>query len=210
MSLPAINWALRDPHVQRTVFGPARAVLFVLADHANAAGEAWPSMFTLVSESGHANGTVANALGTLERLGVITSLGYRQRSRLRRLNLVTSPPPGDVATSPPPGQVAPTSPPPGQIPVHDLSTTSPAPGDEPEPEPTEQPPFPPEGERQRDRQRFEAKCAAYAQRHLPDTPDGTAAVRQAVTYGNAKTLAEVRAFAAEHFPSADADAGRPA
>ena len=52
----AADWRVYVP--QREVHGPARGVLIVLADHANEAGEAWPSMRTLVAESGYSNGTV--------------------------------------------------------------------------------------------------------------------------------------------------------
>lgn len=113
-----MDWALRDEYVQATVFGPARAVLIVLADHANQAGEAWPSLGTLAAESGFGDGTVSRALRDLVALGVLENRGYRHRARVRGLNL-TSARAAEVATGLPP----------------DFRQTSARVADKPEPEP---------------------------------------------------------------------------
>jgi hypothetical protein len=91
MSTEALNWALRDPRVQATVFGPARGVLTALADHANGVHEAWPSLETLVAETGYKRSAVAQALAELEKYGLVQTLGYRQRTRVRRLLLAEQP-----------------------------------------------------------------------------------------------------------------------
>src|SRR5262245_8913077 len=83
----ALNWALRDPLVQTTVFDTARSVLVVLADHANAADEAWPTLDTLARESGFRPTAVKNGLKELVDLGAIENSGYRDRCRVRRLRL---------------------------------------------------------------------------------------------------------------------------
>ena len=132
MSLAALNWSLRDPAVQRTVFGPARAVLFVLADHASDAAEVWCSQATIVQESGFSDGAVRNALRTLEAAGVVEPLGFRQRARLRRLALpddATSARDADVTSAGDADDAATSAPP-----RHDLGTTSARDADEPEPE----------------------------------------------------------------------------
>ena len=87
MSIRALNWALRDARVQRSVFDVARSVLIVLADHANDADEAWPSVPTLMRECGFGRTAVNNALAELEQLGAVESRGYRDRCRVRFLRM---------------------------------------------------------------------------------------------------------------------------
>lgn len=59
----------------------------------------------------------------------------------------------------------------------------------------------PVGGRQRDQRAFREGCAAYAVEHLPNLPDGSRAVQQAVRYGHAETLEQVKAFIAQHWSS---------
>jgi hypothetical protein len=139
MSALAMNWALRDEQVQAAVHGVARSVLVVLADHANAASEAWPSLATVVDESGWSERAVSTALAELEAAGFVVSDGWRQRCRLRRLAITpTSAPPAEVdpaggeqLTSAPHAEVGPTSAAPAEVPPHDLRTTSAPPAPEP-------------------------------------------------------------------------------
>lgn len=149
MSVRALNWALRDARVQVEVHGVERSVLIVLADHADAADHAWPSLATICAEAGWKETAVKEALAELEDGGFIESAGYRQRARLRRLKIdATSPSNGDVtalgdkdvdATSPSDGYV--TSPSHGYVTAtsprrsRDVAATSPSNGYEPEPEP---------------------------------------------------------------------------
>lgn len=52
--------------------GTARAVLIALADYADEAGTAWPSIATLAADSGFSRTTVKDALRTLRENGLIT------------------------------------------------------------------------------------------------------------------------------------------
>ncbi len=66
MSRAALEWAFEAP-----VEGPAKAVLLVLADHANAEGRCWPGMARIVARSGFQERTVRRALRALEEAGHI-------------------------------------------------------------------------------------------------------------------------------------------
>lgn len=61
-----IRWA-RDRHLK----GPAQGILNVIASHANAAGESWPSTETIVLESGSSKSTVQKAIRALAAAGVM-------------------------------------------------------------------------------------------------------------------------------------------
>lgn len=61
----------------------------------------------------------------------------------------------------------------------------------------EGPPPPPKGGRARDRGLWEKNCAAYAVEH--GIAEGSKAVQQAIYYGHAETLDQVRAFIAEQW-----------
>ncbi len=125
MSNSAINWALRDPHVQDNVKGVARSVLTVLADHANQRQhQVWISRLTLVDETGFSDRACGNALKVLEAGGLIRKVGYRERKRCWQLAL-TSAPDADVTSA---GGA--------DVPRHDLGTTSAGDADEPEPKQT--------------------------------------------------------------------------
>ena len=56
----------------KSVRGTARAVLIALADYADEAGAAWPSISTLAEDSGFSRTTVKDALRTLRENGIIT------------------------------------------------------------------------------------------------------------------------------------------
>lgn len=60
--------------------GPPRAVLNVLADHANDNGTSWPSWKTLQNESGFGRSTVHAALRDLKRRGVVSWANRRGES----------------------------------------------------------------------------------------------------------------------------------
>ncbi len=124
MSIAALNWALRDPHVQDNVKGVARSVLTVLADHANQRQhEVWISRLTLVDETGFSDGACGKGLKELQAGGFILNLGYRERKRCWQL-AVTSPKYGEInrSTMAPGANV--TSAGAADVNRHDLSTTS--------------------------------------------------------------------------------------
>jgi hypothetical protein len=58
------------------------------------------------------------------------------------------------------------------------------------------PVYPRGGHRQRERKAYAEDCVAYAAEH--EIVEGPRAVHQAVYYGKARTLEEVKAFVAEH------------
>lgn len=66
------------------------------------------------------------------------------------------------------------------------------------------PVYPRGGHRQRERKAYAEDCAAYAAEHFPDLRDGARAVHQAVYYGKARSLEEVRNFLAQ-WPTEIAD-----
>lgn len=120
MSMAALEWAF-----EVAVEGPAKAVLLVLADHANAEGKCWPGMARMVARSGFQERTVRRALRTLEEAGHIEVGGrpgstpeYRVLSRpvawqpvgeQRRLPLVRVPKGGAVREAAPVTAAAPAA-----------------------------------------------------------------------------------------------------
>lgn len=68
MSIEALNWAFKQP-----TKGPAKAVLIVLADHADQDGSSWPSVERQCFRSGFSERTVRMALRQLEQEGKIRS-----------------------------------------------------------------------------------------------------------------------------------------
>lgn len=70
-----IKWALA-----RHLKGPAQGILNVLAAHANAAGESWPSVDTVSLESGCSKSTVQKAIRELHAAGILDV----ERSRGRK------------------------------------------------------------------------------------------------------------------------------
>jgi|GEM_PF-2272626 len=124
MSIAALNWALRDPHVQDSVKGVARSVLTVLADHANQRQhQVWVSRLTLVDETGFSDGACGKALKELQAGGFILNLGYRERKRCWQL-AVTSPKYGEINRSTLPGDGNVTSAGAAEVVPLDFSTTS--------------------------------------------------------------------------------------
>lgn len=62
------------------------------------------------------------------------------------------------------------------------------------------PTVPPMGGRQRDQLRFRENVRTYAGEHLPELGEhGARAVEQAIRYGHATNLEQIRSFVAEHF-----------
>jgi len=100
MSFTALSWSRKQ-----TVRGSAKAVLLVLADHAdNERQECWPSYTTLVRESGLARSTVQRGLDELEALGLVTRTARfhesgGQTSTLYRLSVYPLPAAGKPLTS---------------------------------------------------------------------------------------------------------------
>ncbi len=91
MSIPALNWALRNPHVQDNVKSVPRSVLIVLADHANKRQhQVWISRMTLVDETGFSDGACGNALKVLQAGGFIRNVGSRDRNRVWELAVATA------------------------------------------------------------------------------------------------------------------------
>jgi hypothetical protein len=61
MSIPGLHWAFKLP-----IKGASKAVMLVLADHANELGECWPSVGRLACRAGVSDRSVRSALRALE------------------------------------------------------------------------------------------------------------------------------------------------
>jgi DNA-binding transcriptional ArsR family regulator len=81
VSNAALTWAWR----QRA--GKAKVVLVALADHANAAGECWPSVLRLVDETELSERTVQGHLVALEKAGLLDRVERPGKTTLYRLSV---------------------------------------------------------------------------------------------------------------------------
>lgn len=84
MSFAAFRWAVKQecPHL-------SKLVLLILADHANADNQCWPSMATICKETGLSRSTAIRAINKLCKLGLIRKSGrwiaHEQTSNSYRL-----------------------------------------------------------------------------------------------------------------------------
>lgn len=97
MSMAALRW-IRPLQVT----APQKAVLWALADQADEAGEAWPSMAALVEATCLSERTVQAAVAGLRGQGLVsvTMGGGRHRTTLYRLAMTAAETPQDTAHSP--------------------------------------------------------------------------------------------------------------
>ena len=82
MSFSASAWALRCP-----VTGPTKAVLLVLAIHANQDEVCWPSVETIAREAGVSERSVQDGIRDLEKAGLVASEGMGGRRLTKRYTL---------------------------------------------------------------------------------------------------------------------------
>ena len=83
MSIEALNWAFNLP-LDKPVL---KAVLIGIANHANPAGEAWPSVERLMLYSGYKERAVRKALSELEELGFMAVQERPGRTNLFALSM---------------------------------------------------------------------------------------------------------------------------
>lgn len=82
MSIAAFQWAKAQP-----LSPTCKLVLVMLADRANADGECWPSVATLMVETGVSERTVQEALRFLEQHGAIERRDRPGTSRVYKMTM---------------------------------------------------------------------------------------------------------------------------
>jgi hypothetical protein len=87
MSIAALNWAF-----EMAITGARKSVLLALANHANDAGECWPSLERIARHAGVTDRGAQKALRELEHLALVTTRPVPGRNSRYLLALGTVPP----------------------------------------------------------------------------------------------------------------------